>query len=297
MTDNPTTSTILFADICRSSFLFDQLGDETALELIMEALKLAGHIATQLGGGVIGTIGDEVLCTFDSPADALLAANQIHLQIQQNIRAQQHQLAMRIGINRGPVVKSDGNIWGDTVNTAARLAQQAKAHQTLTSADTIASLDKSFTEQIRLLGQVSLHGKAGMIEVYEFLALEAREEITDVATIAKTTDRSYLLKVRYRTRRMRFDPLLVRFLFGRSVNCDQVIDHPTISREHAEILYRNGQFVLRDFSTNGSFIVQEHQTKRLRRASLDLKGSGKIYLGQTLHNHDLCIEFTCIGHR
>ena len=94
---------------------------------------------------------------------------------------------------------------------------------------------------------------------------------------------------------MRFDPMLVRFLFGRGMDCDQVIDHSTISREHAEFLYRNGQFILRDFSTNGSMIVQQGKQKRLHRSSMELRGSGKIYLGRTLNMMQYCVEFTCMG--
>ena len=82
---------------------------------------------------------------------------------------------------------------------------------------------------------------------------------------------------------------------GRGMDCDQVIDHPTISREHAEFLYRNGQFILRDFSTNGSMIVQQGKPERLHRSSMELRGSGKIYLGRTLNQHQYCIEFTCKG--
>jgi len=293
MTDKPTTSTVLFADICRSTYLFDQLGDEAALALIVEVLQATGQIALQCHGDVIGTIGDEVLCLFGSSEDAFLAANQIHKQVQQNTQFEKHQLAMRVGIHKGTVVKSDGNIWGDTVNIAARLAQLAKAHQSLTTANTIVSISASLNDQIRPLGQLSLRGKPGMIDVYELLTFAATEEITDVAAITKISKRSFLLVVRFQTRQMRFDPLLTRFLFGRSMGCDQVVDHPTISREHAEILYRDGQFIFRDFSTNGSYVVQDNKIRQFRRAGLELKGRGKIYLGQTLHNQKFCLEFNC----
>jgi len=89
----------------------------------------------------------------------------------------------------------------------------------------------------------------------------------------------------------------VSFLFGRGLDCDQTIDHPTISREHAEILYRNGQYILRDFSTNGSFIVQGDQPERVHRSSVELRGQGRIYLGRTLDMPEFCIEFTCVESR
>jgi len=298
MTEQPPTElTILFADICRSTVLFNELGDQAALDLVMQAMQLAGNIAGQNKGTVIGTIGDEIMCTFDAPEDALVTANQIHHQMHNNSSMQEHQLAMRVGINSGAVISTSESVYGDTVNIAARLSQQAKANQSLVSSTTVESIREGLQSQLRPVGQLSLRGKAGMIEVHELLEPDTEEEITEVTAGNAVTARSFLMTARYLTRQMRFDPMLVRFLFGRGMDCDQVIDHPTISREHAEFLYRNGQFILRDFSTNGTMIVQQGKPERLHRSSIELRGSGKIYLGRTLNLMQYCIEFTCQGSR
>jgi len=294
MTASPSTElTVLFADICRSTVLFNKLGDQDALNLIMKALELAGHIVVQQHGTIIGTIGDEIMCTFVSPEDALIAARQIHKMMQQNPLMQSNQLAMRLGINTGTVVSLSNNVYGGTVNIAARLAQQAKANQSLLSSSTIASIDEILRDQIRHIGQINLRGKAGAIDVHELLETDTEEEITEVTTNKKLVTRSFLMTARYRTRQMRFDPMLVRFLFGRGQDCDQAIDHPTISREHAEFLYRNGQFLLRDFSTNGSYVIQGNSKEQIHRSSIELKGHGEIYFGRTLDQPEFCIEFTC----
>ncbi len=296
MTENsPTTLTVLFADLCRSTDLFDQLGDQTAVDLVMQSMRLAEDIARENRGTVIGTIGDEIMCTFKSPEDALTSAKQIHAQMSQNDFMPGHHLAMRVGINSGEVLSLRNSVYGDTVNIAARLAQQAKANQSLISSDTIGLLGEDHRDQIRLVGQISLQGKAGMLEVHELLEADITDEITEVATGTADTFRSYLMTARYLNRQMRFDPMLVRFLLGRGMECDQVIDHPTISREHAEFTYYNGQFILRDFSTNGSVVLQEDKTERLHRSNITLQGKGKIYLGRTLNQPRFCIEFTCIG--
>jgi len=283
--------TILFADVCRSTVLFEKIGDEAALNLIMTALNLAGNITGNNQGTVIGTIGDEVLCTFNTAEAALISAKQIHSEMQTNESMQMHQLAMRVGINSGPVVCVNNNVYGDTVNIAARLAQQAKANQTLISSTSTALVHENLQNQLRSVGQLSLQGKSGMTEVHELLEPDAEEAITQVATTEEVPARAFLMTARYLTRQMRFDPMLVRFLFGRGLDCDQVIDHPTISREHAEFQYRNGQFLLRDFSTNGSVIVTGGQPRFIHRSSIELKGAGKIYLGKTLNQHQYCIDF------
>jgi len=294
MTENhPSELTVLFADICRSMVLFDRLGDQEALNLVMKALDLAAQIATRNDGTVIGTIGDEVMCTFSVPRQALIAARQIHQMIQADTLMQSNQLAMRVGINSGAVLSLGNNVYGDTVNIAARLAQQAKANQSLVSSATIASIDQSLRDQMRPIGQVNLRGKAGAIDVFELLETDTPEEITEVASSRTLESRSFLMTMRYRTREMRFDPMLVRFLFGRGQDCDQTVDHPTVSREHAEILYHNGQFVLRDFSTNGSVVIQGDKREQVHRSGIELKGQGQIYLGRTLGQTEFCIEFTC----
>lgn len=298
MNAGPNTQlTVLFADICRSTFLFDQLGDESALALGMDALQLAASIITENQGTVIGTIGDQVMCTFKAPESALHTANEIHRQIKAQTHMQKHHLAMRIGINHGPVVASRDSVYGDAVNVAARLAQQAKAHQSLVTASTITPLIEKFSKQLRPLGMISLQGKAGMVEIHELLVTADPEEITEVVNPEKKQARAYLLTVRYLGREFRFDPMLVRFMFGRSADCDQPVSHTTISREHAELTYRNGQFELRDFSTNGSQVLQAGKVHRVHRSRLVLQDKGEIYLGQTIHQRQFRIEFTCHLHR
>jgi class 3 adenylate cyclase len=293
----PTELTVLFADICRSTVLFERLGDQDALKLIMTALDLAGQIVTEQHGTIIGTIGDEIMCTFTAPHRALIAARQIHKTMQQDALMQSNQLAMRVGINSGTVVSLSNSVYGDTVNIAARLTQFAKANQSLVSSSTIASIDESLRELIRPIGQISLQGKAGAIDVHELLEIDAKEEITEVTGSNTLENRSFLMTARYRKREMRFDPMLVRFLFGRGLDCDQTVDHPTISREHAEFLYRNGQFLLRDFSTNGSYVIQGDNREQVHRTSIELKRHGQIFLGRTLDQPEFCIEFTCLDSR
>ena len=72
MTEEPKSDlTKLFADICRSTFLFDTIGDQAALELVMDTLKLARSSVEHNNGNTIGTIGDELMCTFVSPLDSI----------------------------------------------------------------------------------------------------------------------------------------------------------------------------------------------------------------------------------
>ena len=294
MTEEPTSDlTILFADICRSTDLFENLGDQVALNLIMKSLDLAQQCAKHNNGTIIGTIGDELMCTFEHPEDALATANQVHALMSKGAASPEHPLSMRVGINSGAVLNIKQSVYGDTVNIAARLATQAKANQSLVSGATISLIKQGHDEDWRLLGNINLKGKAGPLEVYELLQPGEEEEITEITAVSKVSNRSFLMTAKFRTRHMNFDPTLVRFLFGRNMSCDLVIDHPTISREHAEFQYNNGQFIFRDFSSNGSVVVQNNNKKAVHRSGMELRGNGKIYLGRTLDQPNFCIDFSC----
>lgn len=67
------------------------------------------------GGSIIGTAGDSILAAFASTLAALDCAVEIQT------RSAKEGLPFRIGINVGDVIEQNGDIFGDTVNVAARL--------------------------------------------------------------------------------------------------------------------------------------------------------------------------------
>jgi len=73
------------------------------------------------------------------------------------------------------------------------------------------------------------------------------------------------------------------FIIGRSRNSDMKIGSDLASRQHAEILYRKGKFVLVDTSTNGTFVkLQGGKEVYLQGEDHPLSGSGFISLGKSV---------------
>jgi adenylate cyclase len=70
-----------------------------------------------------------------------------------------------IGIHAGPVVAQDGDVFGRTVNIAARIAAQAGAWEVLTSAETVELVDDARLRFVRV-GPVSLKGIARPVTLY-----------------------------------------------------------------------------------------------------------------------------------
>lgn len=285
------TTTVMFADICRSAYLFSQLGDENASLLIGKLLQQAAAIVEGHGGVALRTMGDDVLCIFSDPLNALQTALAIHAENRKYSSGAGSELSMRIGINSGTALLEKHDIHGDTVNTAARLSSFAKAGQTIITLDTIDMLDHVPAGLIRPMGEISLKGKPGPLPVFELLDSKAQDEITQIGSAALQFPRSNQLAIRFQSRHDKLDFLLIRYQLGRSPDCDLVMDHPMVSRHHAEIRYANNEFVLIDFSTNGTELITNGQARTLHHSQAALRGIGAIYLARTVYNRRSEIAF------
>ncbi len=285
------TTTVMFADICRSTYLFNHLGDKKAAIIIGGVLKQTAAIIEAHEGVVLRTKGDDVLCIFNDPLKALQASMEVHQKICKFSSATAGDLSMRIGINSGSALLSQDDILGDTVNIAARLSSFAKDGQTIVSKHTIEMLDGFPSGLIRSMGEIFLQGKPGPVAVFEVLDASLQDEITQVGPAALHLPKSNRLTISFQSRRDRLDYLLVRYLFGRNPDCDLVLNHPMVSRHHAEIRYQNNGFVLMDFSTNGTELIINGRTRSLHHGQAALRGSGTIFLGRTVYNRKFAIAF------
>jgi adenylate cyclase len=288
-------TTVMFVDICRSTYLFSELGDEKAAKLVGKALHCAGSVVQAHEGKVLRTKGDDILCIFDEPVNALQASIDIHAEIRHFSSGDCSDLSMRIGINSGSALLAEGDILGDSVNTAARLSSIAKAGQTIVSAHTVDLLDRVPRGIIRPVGDISLKGLSGPIPVFELLDTNEQSEITQVGSVSLHFPRSNRLSIRFQSRQHQLDYRLVRFLLGRHHDCDLVLDHPLVSRHHAEIRYQNDEFVLIDVSTNGTELISGGRSRSLHHSQAALRGSGSIYLGRTVYNRNFEIAFDASG--
>jgi hypothetical protein len=285
----------MFADICGSAFLFSQLGDEKAVSLVSHLLDQAASRVEANDGTVLRSKGDDILCIFDQPADAIRAALDIHAHTHNFPATVTEALAMRIGINSGPALLSENDVFGEAVNIAARISSLAKAEQTIISSQTAALIDRTPNGLIRPMGEVSLKGIPGPVKLYELLASDEEDEITQVGAPALQIPTSRRLALRYQSHQVQLDSRLVRHLLGRADDCDLVLNHPLVSRHHAEIRYRNGEFVLIDFSTNGTELITNGESRSLHHTQAALRGTGSIFLGRTVYNRKFEIAFNTGG--
>jgi adenylate cyclase len=239
----------------------------------------------RLGGRVVKTIGDEIMCTFADPAKAAVAAGEMHAALREAGRGERFRsgpLRVKIGWHYGRVAWRDAEIVGEAPVIAQQVIRMAKAEEVLTSGASLDALPAALRRGARLIDRVEPELGAGAIDVYE-LPWEDTEDRTEVSTASNLEDarRHATLTLEHAGRRVQVSDARTHFRLGRAQDNDLPVDARFASRHHAEITFRHGRFHLRDNSTNGTLVVagDDRRLTRLHREEMVLPQHGWIGLG------------------
>lgn len=284
MAPKTTNLAIMFADISGSTKLYDSLGDDTARALVSHTLDTISEVIVRYNGTVIKTIGDEIMCTFDSAEDAATAACEMHetLDEENNEGNNAEPVAIRIGMHFGPAIMEAGDVFGDAVNIAARMAAQAKARQIMTTKTTMELLPPILQASTRFVDYAPIKGKKDIVEIFE--VIWQQEDITRMATSMLSPDKKMpqvKLRLRYNNQDTMLDPERSSIILGRSQGCDMPVAEKLASRQHVRIELRREKFFIIDQSTNGTYVrIDDNGDSFLRREEMALSGTGTISLGR-----------------
>ncbi|MDO9214584.1 MAG: adenylate/guanylate cyclase domain-containing protein [Methylococcales bacterium] len=166
---------VLFADICGSTSLYDNIGDDLARHFTANCIKTMSSQIAPYKGTLIKTIGDEIMCTFPDAKAALNAACAMQNAVKNSREDSKQPLSIRIGFHYGVVICEADDVFGDTVNVAARVAGIAKTDQIMTTAATFAALPATLQNQTRPFKSTNLKGKQDQCEIYWVLWQENNE--------------------------------------------------------------------------------------------------------------------------
>jgi class 3 adenylate cyclase len=276
---------IMFADVVGSTQLFEVLGDDMARATIAETLELLTNVTNGHSGTVIKTIGDEVMCTFPEADDSANAATEMHetLEDANDMREEGPKIKIRIGMHFGPALLEGGDVFGDAVNVAARMAAQAKGGQIITTKTTIDLLDPVTQASSRFVDRAPIKGKKEDIEIYEIIWQES--DVTTMATGVGTSAKQreeVSLEVSYKKTSVTLNQDKSVLMMGRSKACDLPINEQLASRQHVKIELRRDKFFVIDQSTNGTHIkVDGTDESFLRREEMHITANGQISLGKS----------------
>jgi class 3 adenylate cyclase len=294
MTPDPVPRAILFVDISGSTQLYEQLGDAQALARVEACLGLLQRVTRELGGHVVKSTGDGLMCAFADAAPAMQAARAMQLRVFEQHALGGPTLAIHVGCHYGSTLESGGDFYGDAVNIAARVAGVAKVGQIIATQDVVARLGATLREKTRMLDRVAVKGKRDQVEIHELIWQDS-EELTMIGT-RLTEERVPRLRLAFGARELWFDGSgKGAVTLGRDATCDIVLDDRKASRQHAKIERRRDKFILADHSSNGTFvaIVGEDEIG-LRREELILRLRGRIALGHRTSDPEASVvEFFC----
>jgi len=280
-------SGILFADIVGSSQLYEDLGNIDAERAISQALETLKTICRAHQGLIIKTIGDELMCRFEEPQYLLAAAvamqeafthaNASHPAPAKSVHS------IRIGCHIGEVIVKENDVFGDSVNIAARLVEFARSGQIITSASTWSLFEKARPKiNSRALRPLRIKGRLSSLAINEVLWQKDDLDLTRLLTLPQAHSGAHLWSVNlvYFGVTVQLNQDRSSITLGRASGCGLPVCTPMASRVHAKISATATQFVLLDQSTNGTFIQPDGQEEfQIHRHSQPLSGSGIISLG------------------
>ncbi len=300
MANQTIKAVVMFADVAGSTAMYENMGDELARERISKSLNALIAISRRHGGKLVKTIGDEILVYFSDVDMAVYAARSIQETMEDDRSPETIGVSIRIGMHFGSVILENDDIFGDTVNVAARVSGLAKARQILCTHE-LAFLVKNadLSNQMRPYDRIKVKGRNEPLDVY-INAWEEEGDITNMATASSFTnparhDQAKEIVLTYRGDNISVPDSVTNFILGRGKDCEVIVQGDLVSRHHARIEHRRGKFILADQSTNGTFVrTMDGQDLFIRREEFTLFGSGCFSLGHKIDlNEGNAILFHC----
>jgi adenylate cyclase len=272
---------ILFADVSGSTTLYEKLGDRTALAAVESVIEILKRAVASNRGRVVKTIGDEVMAVFDTADLAFQAAVDMQTHTDELPAINEVKLGIRIGFHAGPVLEERGDVFGDAVNTAARMAGLAKSGQIITSGPTVDALSPTLREGIRDLDALPVKGNLDEIRVSEVLWQDGGETTMMAPRGTGLAAASTVLRLEHGGKVLRMEPGgKSTFVVGRDPGNDVVIADKMASRVHGRIERRRDRFYYVDQSTNGTYVTNEGDSELvIKRDQIMLRSRGRMCFG------------------
>ena len=155
---DPGIRTVLFTDIADSTTLTQALGDEAALAMLGVHDTIVRDALSASGGREVKHTGDGIMASFISAAGAVRCAIEIQRQLDKHSQENPDRpLKVRVGAAVGEPVEQQNDLFGSTVQLAARLCAHAQPEQILVS-NAIAELCIGKGLSFEDVGEVRLKG-------------------------------------------------------------------------------------------------------------------------------------------
>lgn len=123
---------ILFTDLRGSTAMYQERGDPRAYHLVREHFAILGERIDRNRGSLVKTIGDAVMASFASGADAVRTALESQAELRAHAAELGGELVLKAGVHAGAclAVRLNGrlDLFGGAVNLAARVQGLSRGH-------------------------------------------------------------------------------------------------------------------------------------------------------------------------
>lgn len=271
---------VLVADISGSTDLYERVGNDEALKIVNRKLVQMRHIIGEEGGIFIGSKGDDVLAYFENADAAFEAAVAL-------VERNRDDLSVHAGLSFGDFLEHDNDIFGQPVNTAARLADMAKPAEVVLTETCYARMSPAGQLRVTGLGTRPMKGLAVGTELYAYTAGELQNRTVFVPLHKSRSEaKSARLHFGHREWGLQEGGSLT---IGRSNESTIVVAQPWVSRNHATVTMSKGLVEYDDHSSAGSIVQTEAgQPLSIHRKTMVLTGRGTILLGAQNADRALC---------
>lgn len=159
---------IMFTDIEGSTAVSTNQGDKAAVELVRRHDSIVGQSLDECGGRIVKHTGDGVFASFNSVLRAVESSVAIHHRAATE-NTSGPPLAVKIGLTVGEPVEDSDDLFGASVNLAARVCAHAHGGQTLASG-TVRDLAIGTGIDFVAMGAIALKGFPEPVPLYEVRA-------------------------------------------------------------------------------------------------------------------------------
>ena len=133
--DSSGPVTVLFTDIAGSTNMTQTMGDAVAQQVVRAHNRIVRDALAQFAGTEIKHTGDGIMASFTTTSNGIDAAADMQMgTLKHNANNPDLPLGLKIGLNAGEPIAEDNDLFGTTVQLAARIVDKAQAGQIFVSA-------------------------------------------------------------------------------------------------------------------------------------------------------------------
>ncbi|HUS20065.1 MAG TPA: protein kinase [Terriglobales bacterium] len=163
--------TVMFTDLAGSTSFFEKFGDTVGVAWLEEHNQIVIPKLAKHDGVLVKTIGDSVMAYFKDAKQAIHAAQAMQTALlEANAKCDDtEQMFIRVALHHGLGYLRGGDVFGDVVNVAARIAKSCLPGQILVSEAVYVSANKDSDLKFESQGAVQFAGKSSKETLYEVL--------------------------------------------------------------------------------------------------------------------------------